>query len=333
MAVGSGLGASLGFGKETTYNTYVAPSVSFCEFTSEDIKKVKNTAQGGGIAAGRLVQTGTRRIVTNTSGAGSVNMDVPNKKFGILLQQLMGTSVTPVQQGATTAYLQTHALADNFGKSLTAQVGIPQTDGVVKPYTYTGGKITQAEFSCGLNEFLSGKIDFDFAGVTEAQTLVTPAYPSGVGNWSFKDMTVKLGTYGSEAAVSGVTKMTLNIERAMKTDRFYAGSAGTKAEPILNDYQKVSGTIEADFLDKTVFADLFSADTSTSLVWTFQGPLIASTYYYTITFTVPMIFFDGDSPTVSGPDVVSGSFPFVGLSDGTNPICTIAYTSTDTTIA
>ena len=38
--------------------------------------------------------------------------------MGILLQHIMGGTVTPVQQAATIAYLQTHPLADNVGKSL-----------------------------------------------------------------------------------------------------------------------------------------------------------------------------------------------------------------------
>jgi hypothetical protein len=47
--------------------------------------------------------------------------------MGLLLQALMGTTVTPVQQVATAAYLQTHTLADTAGKSLTIQKGVPLT--------------------------------------------------------------------------------------------------------------------------------------------------------------------------------------------------------------
>ena len=332
MAIGSGLGASFGYSAETTYGTYVAPT-RFTEFTSEDLKRNVNFAQGGGLAAGRLARPMSRRIITNEDGSGSITMDAPNQKLGLLLQALMGTTVTPVQQGATTAYLQTHALADNTGKFLTLQKGVPQTDGVVKPFTFLGSKVTSAEFSCGVNEFLSAKFEFDSKQVVDNQTLAAPSYPSGLGNWAFKDMSLKLGTFGSEAAVSGVTKVTAKIDRAMKTDRLYAGAAGLKAEPILNDYDTVvTGTVEADFLDKTVFVDRFGNNTISSMVWTFQGPLIASTYYYTFTLTFPAMAFNGDTPQVDGPDVVSGSFPFVVGSDGTNPVATIAYTSTDTTL-
>ncbi len=176
------------------------------------------------------------------------------------------------------------------------------------------------------------KLDFDSRQVVESQTLVAPSYPSGVANWNFTHMALKLGTYGAEASVSGVTKVTVNLKRGMKTDRQYAGAAGLKAEPITNDFFEVSGTIEADYLDKSVFADRFAGNTSTSMVWEFVGPQISGAYYETFRVTVPMIFLDGDTPVVSGPDVVSGSFPFVGRWDGTNAVATIAYISTDTTL-
>lgn len=328
---GSGLDASFGVAAEVTYGTYVAPNKHF-EFSSEDLKKQQTFVQGGGLGAGALAQRGTRRAMTAESGAGSVTMDVPNKGAGLLLQALMGTTVTPVQQGATTAYLQTHALTDNFGKNLTLQKGIPQTDGTKRPYTFLGSKITGAEFSCGVGELLMAKFDFDSRQVVESETLAAPSVPSGLSNWDFTDMTLKLGTFGSEASVSGVTKVSLNLKRGMKTDRQYAGAAGLKAEPITNEFFDVSGTIEADYLDKTVFADRFAANTSTSMVWEFVGAQIASPYNYTFKVTVPMIFFDGDTPVVGGPDVVSGSFPFVARWDGTNAVATIAYTSTDTTL-
>lgn len=331
MAIGSGLAASLGLAAETTYGTYVAPT-RFHEFTSEDLKKIKNVVQGGGLAAGRLAQAGSRRVVTTNAGSGSISMEVPNKGFGLLLQHLMGTTVTPVQQGATAAYLQTHTIADNVGKYLTGQVGVPATSGTVNPYTFLGGKVTGAEFSCGVDELLMAKIDMDYRQVVESQSLAAPSYTASVSPFHGGQMDVKLGTYNSEASVSGVKKVTVQIERAQNTSRFYAGGSGLKSEPIMSDFIKVSGTFEVDYLDKTTFADRFAADTSTALDLVFTGDQIAAPYNYTFRLRLPQIFLDGDTPTVDGPDVVSGSFPFVAQYDGTNALATILYTSTDTTV-
>jgi hypothetical protein len=331
MAVRSGLGSQLGFAAESVYGTYVAPT-RFYEYASESLKKETEFVQGGGLAAGRFAQSGSRRTLTREFGSGTVEMDVPNQKFGLLLAHLMGSATTPVQQGATIAYLQTHAFSDNFGFSLTGQVGIPDTStGTARPYSFLGGKINSMEFSCGVGEQLKVVTDFDFQKVSEAQTLATASYATGLGNWGYNNMAVKLGTFGAEAAVAGINGCTMKIERPMKTDRASA-VAGLKGEPIINDYANVTGTFEAEFYDKTILADRFANNTSTSLIWEFVGANIASTYYYTIQLKVPMIFLEGDTPQVGGPDVVGGSFNFTGKSDGTNPLCTITYTSIDTTI-
>lgn len=107
MAIGSGLGAQLGIAPETTYGTYVAPT-KFIEFTKESLVLKKTTAQSAGIAAGRLLALSSRRVLTRREASGSIDLEVTNKGMGLLLQALMGTTVTPVQQGAGPAYLQTH---------------------------------------------------------------------------------------------------------------------------------------------------------------------------------------------------------------------------------
>jgi hypothetical protein len=153
MAIGSGLGGSFGIVPETVYGTYVAPT-RFHEVNKANMKKVKNTVQGGGLAAGRFAQLGSRRVVTTQAGTGSVEMELPSKGFGILLNNLFGGTVVPVQQSATAAYLQTHPIADNVGKFLTLQSGIPDTTGTIRPYSFIGSKITAIEFSCGVDELV-----------------------------------------------------------------------------------------------------------------------------------------------------------------------------------
>jgi hypothetical protein len=331
MGVGSGLGGSIGHVAESTYGTYVAPT-RFLEIDKADLKKQKKTVQGGGLAAGRLVPLGSRRVVTTKAGGGSVSLEVPNKGLGLFLASTFGGAPAPVQQAATAAYLQTHPLADNVGRFLTIQSGIPTTDGTVRPYSFLGCKFMSVEFACGIDELLMMTCDVDARDVSEAQTLAAPSFTTGVVPHHFGEMAVKLGTYGAEVAVSGVRKVQVKIDRPQKDDRFYAGQAGLKGEPLVNANVKVSGTIEADYLDKTVFADRFAADSSIALVWEFIGANIASTYYETFRLKLPMIFFDGDSPVLDGPDVVSGTFPFTGLFDGTNAAVICEYMSIDTAL-
>ena len=330
MAIGSGLAGSLGLKAEATYGTGVTPD-RFLEVNSVSLKKDKNVAQGGGLRAGTFFQPGSRRVVTTSGASGSIELEVVNKQMGLLLQAQMGTTVTPVVQGATSAYLQTHTFADTLGKSFTAQVGVPDLTGTVRPYTYSGCKVMGAEFSCGVNDILTATFDVDAQSVTDATGLAAPSYLTGLSPFHFGQMAVKVGTFGSEASVSGVSKVSVKIERNQKADRFYAGANGLKAEPVVAGWQAITGTIDTDFVDKTVFADRFASDSSFSLVWEFVGATIASTFKETFRITLPSCFLDSDTPTLDGPDVVSPSFGFTYQYDGTN-LPKIEYMSAEVAI-
>ncbi|MFB6512117.1 phage tail tube protein [Streptomyces virginiae] len=328
MAIGSGLGGQLGMVAEVTYGTYVAPT-RFLEFTKESLVLKKTTEQSAGVAAGRLLALSSRRVLTQQEVTGSIDLEVTNSGMGLLLQALMGTSVTPVQQGVTTAYLQTHTLADSWGKNLTIQKGIPLTTGTVTDKSFLGCKVTSAEFSCESGGMLTSSWEIDGKTCDETQTLATASYPSR-SPFHFGQMAVKTGTFASETAHDGVRKVSVKIERPMANDRFYAGQAGLKKEPIANGLVKISGTIEMDYVSTTL-DDLHTSDAATSLVWEFVGPLIASTYYETFRITLPAIKIDEAPPTIDGFEVVKPSYSFSGLFDGTN-LPVIHYISTDTAV-
>lgn len=328
MAIGSGLGAQLGIAAETAYGTFVAPA-KFIEFTKESLALKKTTAQSAGIAANRLLALSSRRVLTRREGAGSIEMEVTNKAMGVLLQSLMGTSVTPVQQGVTTAYLQTHTLASVAGKSLTIQKGVPLTSGTVTDKTFLGCKITSAEFACGVGEMLTASFEVDAKDVDETQTLAAASY-SNMSPYHFMQMAVKTGSFGTETALDGIRKMTCKIERPQDVERFYAGAAGLKKEPVENDLVKITGNIETDYV-ATTLDDLHTSDGATSLVWEFVGPIIASTFAETFRLTLPAIRLDEGPPVVDGFGVVKPTYTYTGLYDGTNQP-RIEYISTDVTL-
>ncbi|WP_406056225.1 phage tail tube protein [Streptomyces sp. NBC_01077] len=328
MAIGSGLGAQIGIAAESSYGTYVAPT-TFPEFTKEGLVAQKTTAQSSGIAAGRLMALSSRRVVTQRSAAGSIEMEVANKGMGLLLQALMGTTVTPVQQGATAAYLQTHTLADTWGKSLTIQKGVPLTTGVVTDKTFVGCKVISAEFSCEVGGMLTASFEFDGKDCDETKTLAVASYVP-MSPFHFGQMGLKTGAFGAETALDGVRKVTVKLERGQAVDRYYANQSALKAEPISNDLVKVSGSLEMDYVATTV-DDLHTTDGATSLVWEFLGPIIAATHAETFRVRLPVIKVDDAPPTVDGYQVVRPSFNFTGLFDGTNPVA-IDYMSTDITL-
>jgi hypothetical protein len=328
MAIGSGLGAQIGIAAESSYGTYAAPT-KFVEFTKESLQLKKVTAQSQGIAANRLLALADRRVVTQRSGSGSLEMEVTNKAMGVLLQSLMGTSVTPVQQATTAAYLQTHLLADTVGKSLTVQKGVPLTTGAVTRKNFLGCKVISAEFSCEVGGMLTAVFEIDSKDCEETSVLAVATYPS-MSPFHFAQMSLKTGAYASEVARNGVRKVSVKIERPQATERYYAGQSGTKAEPIANDLVKITGSLEGDYVD-TILDDLHTSDATTSLIWDFTGPVIASTHYERFTVKLPAIKVDDAPPTVEGYDIVKPTFAFTGLYDGTNQP-SIEYMSTDITL-
>ena len=69
--------------------------------------------------------------------------------------------VAPVQVLSTTAYLQTHALASNYGQSLSLQMGRPDVTGLIHQYNYRGVKCTSMKLECGTGEYLIGTYTVD----------------------------------------------------------------------------------------------------------------------------------------------------------------------------
>ena len=328
MAIGSGLGAQLGIAAEVSYGTYVAPA-KFVEFTKEGLAFKKTTAQSAGIASNRLLPLAARRVLVQQEAAGGIDMEVTNKAMGLWIQGLMGTSVTPVQQAATAAYLQTHTLADTFGKSLTIQKGVPLTTGVVTDKTFVGCKVMSGDFSCAAGGLLMASFDIDAKDCIESETLAVASYPSMMP-FGFHQLAVKTGTFGAETARDGVRKFGVKFQRPQDTGRFYANQSGRKKEPITNDQVKITGSLDTDYVD-TILDDLNTSDGTTSLVLEFVGPLIASTYFETFRITLPAIKFDEAPPTVEGFDVIKPQMQFTGLYDGTNQP-TIEIISTDVTL-
>lgn len=334
MAIGSGLGSSAGWSAESTYGTYVAPA-KFARHRSATVNKTATRPQGEGIQAGTYAMLGSQLVEAVTGGTGQVQLDVQSKGLGVLLNTLMGGTVTPTQQAATAAYLATFPLADTYGKSMTFQVGLPQRGGTVTPATLKGTKVTQAAFSCSVDGILQGTFDLDAQAYENTTSLASVSYSSGVNVFHGGQMTVKMGTYGSEAAVSGVKAVSLTIARPHDDSAYYAGAsaAGTKSEPVLNGVATISGSIDVDFINTVDFHARARDLTSTSLVLEWVGPLIASTYYETFRITVPMVYFmDPSSYSVGGREVLSNSFGFEARYDGTNSPVTIATISTDTAL-
>jgi hypothetical protein len=327
----SGVGSQAGGAKETTWGTAVTPT-KFWEYESESLNLDHNYYDGAGLVAGRTFAPSSRGKKTTRSAGGDLAMTFPYKGGGFFLDQMVAGTITPVQQGATAAYLSTFNVGSSVpNKSATLQINKPQTSGGDIPFTYPGGVLVSAAFSLAVGGALMAT--FTWLAKDETTPTTTPAgaalatatYVSSNDVWVHQDMTL---TYGG-AAVAGITGVNWTWSQPYADGRFFLDGSGTISKPVPNGIGTVTGTLSGEWYDSTFYA-AFRSGAYASLVCTAQGPTaIASTYFPMFRNTFSAIQVRGTSPTVSGPDLLDLSVPFVVKDDGTNPPWKAEYQSTD----
>ncbi len=340
-SIGSGLGSSFGTAPEVTYGTAVIPT-RWTTPTNAKLKLQPQYVQGQGLRQGSLVEDVNDRVWSAADVTGTVEHPFYQNGMGQLIGSLMGSlNTTPVQQSATIAYLQTHALATNLGQSLTIQQGIPDAStGLLHLWITQGAKVIQGQFSCEVGQLLLANFTVD--GQDRVESGTAPAAPtllSGNQVYGFPNMTVKVGASGSEVQVDGVKKWDATIKRVMADKRFNAGNVTTnpggyaiKDQPIDNGFFDISGTLDTEFIDTTKFVDVFINNTTFSMIVAFTGPIIASTFKYAVTFNFPACKYTGGDPEIDGPVIVNPSLPFKVLNDDTHVPATITIMATDTAL-
>lgn len=323
-----GLDSFLGVAAESNYGTYVAPT-SFMEFDSESLSRNPNFTTSMGLRAGRLAPPVQRHRQTTRDGGGSVSLKVPNKGFGKILNLLHGNTVTPVQQAATTAYLQTHAigLTRPDTKSVSLLVNKP-TVAADKRFAAVGAILESASFSMDTGGDLQCELAVNARDLEADKASVTPTYPTGIGSYLFQDVTLEVDDV---AVTSIVSSFNCSIPIPRKADRYGLGTGALKAVPLTNDYVRPTMSLSAEFTDATLH-DKFTSDTAIKVMIRFRGQLIASTYYEEIKFTFPAVKLTGSTPGVSGPDVLNVELPGEVYDSGTAAPVTVEYQSQDVTI-
>jgi hypothetical protein len=322
MAIGSGIGSQLGIAAETTFNTSVTVT-RFYEFTSENISYNKKTAVGMGLRAGGQLPRSQRRVVTTFDAGGDIMLDLPTKGLGLLLSHAMGSAPTAVTT-TTGVYSYSFTLGDVYGRSMTAQVGVPQYGGTVTPKTVSGAKIQSFELAVATGGIATGKFTLDAASLTTGTALATASYTAATNLFHFAQGAITL----DGASIANVKDFTLTVDNTLKQDRYNLGASGAKAEQVINGFRKVSGKLTAEFTDTTLFAK-FYADSNAALVLTFTGAVIAGGQNEKLVITLPVVKFDADTPNVPGPGVIDLAMSFEAYDDGTNQPLTIQYQTSD----
>jgi hypothetical protein len=127
-----------------------------------------------------------------------------------------------------------------------------------------------------------------------------------------------------------VKSVTIDGTVALATDRHFIRASRLKKEQIPNALYAITGTLQAEFEDMTAY-NRFVNKTLAQLDVTWTAPtLIEGALYPYLKVTLQNVEFTGETPKVSGPDIVQISLPFEAVYDGTNGPITTVYRSTDT---
>jgi hypothetical protein len=325
MAIGSGIGSQLGIATETTFNNSVTVA-RFYEFTSENLAYQKKTQVGMGLRAGGQLPRAQRRVVTTSEVNGDITLDLPTRGLGLLLSHSLGSVPSPTTV-STGVYSYSFTLGDVYGRSFTAQVGVPQYGGTVTPKTVSGAKVSSFELAVSNAGLATGKFNVDGASFTTGVSLATASYSASTNIFHFGQGAVTV----DGSAVANVKDFTITVDNSLKNDRYNLGASGVKSEQLINGFRKITGKLTAEFTD-TVLLNKFLSDSSAALVLTFTGATIASTYKETLSITLPSVKFNTDTPNVAGPEVIDLSMDFDVYDNGTDAPITIFYQTADSSL-
>lgn len=322
MSIKTGIAAQLMGKAESAYGTPVTVDRTW-EFVSEalavDIAKVDGFQMG----QGRFLKND--RVKTYIRGAGGpIDFIVLNKNFGLLFEHAIGqNTITGASADKTHTIIPDAAALQ--GKSLTIQVGRPDVGGTVRAYTFEGGKITSGEFRCAVDGPLHFIPVFDFENVLTATALATASYVATQEMFIFTEGALTIG-----GTTTFVKDASVKFNNGFDTGR--RGLTNTKREPLAQgivDY--LTGSLSCEFEDLSAYA-AWLAGTQAELVLTFTLATVIPTTATPFSFkiTIPKIEYTGETPMAGGPQILMQNRPFRALYDGTNPIWTLAYVTSDT---
>lgn len=326
----SGMNSQGGYKLESTWGTGVVVD-QFPRFDSITVERDATRVQGSGIQSGALGRLGSLYAEATSAAKATMELEAQTTDCLGLWKMIMGSG-SSAQQAATAAYLHTFTLADPVGLGATIQAGRPVRGGTVVPATMTGGKVTRASFTSSGTENLKVSIEWDGKAWDNAATsLAAASYAASNAVYGFAGLAFKMGTYGSESAVSGVRGVTVDISRPMDTEGYYANNGGVKVEQVINDFPDITGTVNADWLAKADFEDLAAGTSGTSIELTWTGAVIESPYSHVFQIKLPGATFTPASQGISGPAELNTDWAWEWKYDGTN-LPAILVTNAETAI-
>lgn len=206
--------------------------------------------------------------------------------------------------------------------------GAPSIPASTTPVTNTLGQTAMVTIAGGTitNVSVNGATVGTTAGTypVPANQTISITY-SAAPTWTWYQGVVSLA---GETQQTNIKDCSLQQTFALDNERIFVGTKGFKDQQIENNMRTLAGSMTIEWLSSEAVYNAYADDTTTSLQLTFTGDPVAGSNYL-LDFIVPNIKFEGESPKVAGPAVVTQAANFSGLDDETTIPLQVTYQSED----
>lgn len=309
-------------GVETVYGTPVATDRGVI-FLDETLELTIERIESAGLRRGSRVQRDDMWGEGARSVTGDINMEVATKGQGRWWHHCLGTVASAQPDAAVNPTVYRHTFTP--GKppvGMTIQVGRPDDNAVVVPFTYHGCKVSSWALEAAVGAFAKLKVSILGEDEDTGAPLATVNYPVGARGLTFVQGTLKVATTELK-----VKNFSLQASTPLAEDRYNLGSA-LREDPKENGLRTYTGTLSGDFRGLTAYQRFVSGQTAL-MELLFQGATISGALKHELKVSAT-VRFDGKTPNVGGQGLVQQELPYKVVDDGTLSI-KVEYQTTDTT--
>lgn len=293
-----GYDSYIAFAQESTWGTKVVAGMDFMEFLNENVNKTIEEKIVMGLNKSRIR---TKRVLGAKIVAGDVNWEVnPEDGIGDILKSVLPTEAF-TDDGVGNGGQHVFTPGNTLPVGLTAQIC---RGGLA--YDHFGGRAVGLQMNAAAGELLQATASLSFKD-EEDGTPQSPSYDTQ------PPLVYHTGTIEIDDAAAEIISFNINIQTGLKADRRKLGS-----DLILQQQPgpyTVTGQIVTYFADNSL-VDKFRNGTKAKIEVELTGNLIGTTLRK-IKVTVPVAFFNGETPKTAGMDEIQLTLPFVAIKDGT----------------
>jgi len=298
---------SIGIGKEASRGGGVVSSYwlncrSFDFYDKAD--KARSTAGLGGI------WDSNQSIVTFKRAEGSMEVEIGDKSFGLLLLSTLGTVSSAVKE--TTAYNHTFSLQnDNTHDSLAINTTDPIGD-----LQFRLAMIEKLVLTFTPDDLVTASIDFK--SKHSASSSATAAYVAE-NKFVGRHLTFKIAALTGNLAAASATKLkklTLTIEKNTAFDNVLGS---VTADEILNQNFRITGELELNYEDRTSANYMLDGDYKAVRIDLINSDVtIGGSSNPEFKLDLSRVDFEAWTPSLPNDEIVTQTITFSGLYDYTN---------------